>query len=251
MELNERIKDFWEADAEGYSVTVNRELNSPKKDAWVELVLEYAPKKDKLDILDVGTGPGFFPIVLSQAGHNVTGTDITENMIACAKRNAQAHGVSPTLLTMDCQQLDFPDDSFDLIICRNLTWTLDDPRKAYEQWLRVLRRGGRMLIFDANWNLHTVSEEATKEHERKIREIEEKYGPYDGRGHNNPDEIADISTKLFMRDKQRPQWDMDMMLSLGFSKVFADITVGARYAETEREKALQQVTPPFVVGGEK
>ncbi len=61
MKLNERIKDFWEADAEGYSESVNRELSSPKKDAWVELVLEYAPKKDKLDILDVGTGPGFFP----------------------------------------------------------------------------------------------------------------------------------------------------------------------------------------------
>lgn len=251
MELNERIKNFWEADAEGYSESVNRELENASREAWVSLVLEYAPKKERLDILDVGTGPGFFPIVLTQAGHNVTGTDLTENMIACAKRNVEARGLAATLLTMDAQKLTFSGDRFDLIICRNLTWTLDNPPKAYAEWLRVLRPGGRALIFDANWNLHTKSEELNRAYEQKMREIDEKFGAYPGRGHNNPDELAAISKNLFMSDKQRPQWDMDMMLRLGFKKVFADVAIGSRYAESDRQRAMQEVTPPFVVGGEK
>ena len=43
----------------------------------------------KMNILDVGTGPGFFAIILTLAGHNVVGIDITEEMIQRAKVNAQ------------------------------------------------------------------------------------------------------------------------------------------------------------------
>ena len=85
------------------------------------MILEYAPSKDCLDILDIGTGPGFFPIVLSQGGHNVTGIDLTENMIEFARFNLARESASAKLMTMDCQDLKFPDNSFDLLICRNLT----------------------------------------------------------------------------------------------------------------------------------
>ena len=251
MELNKRIKDFWEEDAEGYSEGIGRELESSVKDAWVNLILEYAPKKEKLDILDVGTGPGFFPIVLTQAGHNVTGTDITENMIACAEDNLKKLGLTAVLLTMDCQNLTFSDNSFDLIICRNLTWTLDNPEKAYSEWFRVLRPGGRVLIFDACWYLHLSGEDASLEYEQKVQEINDKYGDGGGRRHYNLPELDSISKELFMSDKIRPQWDMNALLAAGFSKVFADVTVGSRYAETERQKVMQALHPPFAAGGEK
>jgi ubiquinone/menaquinone biosynthesis C-methylase UbiE len=251
MELSDRIKNFWEADAESYSAGIQEELSGPAKDAWIELILENAPRKEKLDILDVGTGPGFFPIILGREGHRVTGIDLTRNMIAQAKKNIADLGLDAELLTMDCQELQFADNRFDLIICRNLTWTLDNPERAYAEWRRVLRPGGRMLVFDACWNLHLTSEEAAGEYKQKIAEIDRKYGEYKGKGHHDPDELEDISKKLFMTDKIRPQWDLETLLRLGFSRVFADLTVGERYVQDERQRAVQALHPPFVVGGEK
>ncbi|HEY3423482.1 MAG TPA: class I SAM-dependent methyltransferase [Negativicutes bacterium] len=148
MELNERIKKYWEGEATLYSRSIEEELKGFQRTAWKELVLGNAPRREWLEILDIGTGPGFFPIILTEAGHHVTGIDITENMIKCARENVKQAEVEATLLQMDCQALSFADNSFDLAICCNLTWTLNDPVTAYKEWFRVLRPGGRLLVFD-------------------------------------------------------------------------------------------------------
>lgn len=249
MSLNIRIKNYWEGEAQGYSEVIEDELNGFERKAWSDLVLEYAPSKDCLDILDIGTGPGFFPIVLSQGGHNVTGIDLTENMIEFARLNLAREGASAKLMTMDCQNLEFSDNRFDLLVCRNLTWTLDDPAKAYKEWHRVLRPGGRILIFDACWHLHLFDENMKIAYEKKEKEVLMKYGrPM--HQHKDQDEGAALSRKLFMSDKVRPQWDLDTMLKLGFSKVFADTSVGERVLN-EQQQDRNSMHPPFLVGGEK
>mgnify|MGYP000482475991 FL=1 len=47
--------------------------------------------------------------------------------------------------------LEYEDESFDVVITRNLTWTLPDVDKAYKEWHRVLRKGGVLLNYDANY----------------------------------------------------------------------------------------------------
>ena len=123
MTLNNEIKEYWEGEAGVYSQGIQEELSGPQRQAWKKMVLGNAPQKEVLDILDAGCGPGFFPVILSEEGHRVTGIDITENMIACAKENLEIQGQQAKLMTMDCQRLDFADNSFDLVICRNITWT--------------------------------------------------------------------------------------------------------------------------------
>ena len=51
-------------------------------------------------------------------------------------------------------------------------------------------------------------------------------------------------------DKKRPAWDLDYMMEIGFSKVFAlkDISDISR---TSMERELNKLTPQFLVGGEK
>ena len=43
-------------------------------------------------------------------------------------------------LQMDAQNLDFPDQTFDAVVSRNLTWNLENPTRAYQEWLRVLKK---------------------------------------------------------------------------------------------------------------
>ena len=52
----------------------------------------------------------------------------------------------------DVQNLEnIQDGSFDVIVTRNLTWNLEEPQKAYQEWCRVLKKGGILLNFDAGW----------------------------------------------------------------------------------------------------
>ena len=107
--------------------------------------------------------------------------------------------------TMDCHNLNFPDETFDMVICRNITWTLDDPQKAYKEWLRVLKKGGRLLVSDACWYLHLYDEEKKKIYEAHDAAMWEKYG----RGihaHEDAETGKELSSKLFMSDKKRPNF---------------------------------------------
>lgn len=59
---------------------------------------------------------------------------------------------------MDAQNLQYEDESFDVVLSRNLSWTLPDPEQAYRVWHRVLHTGGILLNFDANYGDHVRSE---------------------------------------------------------------------------------------------
>ena len=108
--LNDEIKDYWEGESYVYSDIIKKSLDDEGKNAWADLVLGNAPKKEKLEILDVGTGPGFFPVLLGEKGHHVTGIDITENMIRRAAENISAAGVKADLAVMDCQNIQYHDN---------------------------------------------------------------------------------------------------------------------------------------------
>ncbi len=243
------IKAYWEGEADVYDDGIKEELNSPFCQAWTDLVLGNGPGRENMQILDVGTGPGFFPVVLGRLGHHVTGIDITENMITCAKENVNRYKVSAELETMDSHQLRFADHTFDMVICRNVTWTLEDPEKAYVEWKRVLKPGGTLLVFDACWYLHLFDEELAKVYRENEERIREKYH----RGihqHNDADTGDELSRKLFMSDKVRPAWDLAYFLKIGFSKVFAEKDI-TDLVWADFNKELNGPTPQFMVGAIK
>ncbi|MFR3030451.1 MAG: class I SAM-dependent methyltransferase [Blautia sp.] len=236
MRLNEEIKDYWEGEAAVYSRGIRQELESPQRMAWKKIILENAPAKSSLEILDVGTGPGFFPIILGEEGHKVTGIDITENMISCARKNVREHGQQADLRTMDCQELEFPDESFDLVLCRNITWTLDDPGKAY--------RGdgnadGRLLATLCLWLYDEQLRQKYEENDRRMRRS------MVGESCHDPGKEM-LSRQLFMSDKNRPS-GLDYLLSLT-AGVCPDIT---ELVWDERGREMNGLTPQFLVGAEK
>ena len=55
---------------------------------------------------------------------------------------------------MDAQALEFEDESFDVIISRNLTWNLEKPWQAYREWYRVLKPGGHIMILELSTPEH-------------------------------------------------------------------------------------------------
>ena len=100
----------------------------------------------EIQILDVGTGPGFFAILLTEAGYKVTAVDYTEEMLKEAQQNAGPLAESIVWKRGDAQDLDVESDSFDVIVTRNVTWNLPNPAKAYQEWQRVLKKAASFII---------------------------------------------------------------------------------------------------------
>lgn len=244
MEYLEYIRDYWSLRAEGYSCSILEDLEKGEVEKYLSVINRYAGDEKPLDVLDIGTGPGFFPILMGKEGHNVTAVDYTDAMLEMARSNSERFGVSGTFLRMDAQDLDFPDESFDLILSRNLIWDLERPRKAYEEWLRVQRPGGRMIIFDGNFYLHL--------YDKDYAEIESKK---DGtKSHPNlmgvdTNIIKEIARNLPLSKERRPQWDVNTLIELGAKAIHTDLTHGS--SKLERDDGTLFLPHSFLICAEK
>lgn len=249
MDLQEQIKNYWSQSAENFSEGIRKELQGSAKNAWLKLIQENSPSGTGLKVLDIGTGPGFFAILLSLLGHRVTAIDCTESMLEEAAGNVQKAGFQVEFYKMDAHRPDFSDLSFDLIICRNLVWTLREPEAAYREWHRVLKPQGRLLVFDANWHLRLFDEEIRKQYEEDRKRAREM-GLEDPHDKANLDESDRIARELPLSNQVRPRWDAPTLLNCGFKKVFLDRDITDQIW-TPDKKILYRSSPMFMVGAEK
>lgn len=243
MNAEEKLKQNWTNGANNYSNIVKEELSGPLRKAWTDIILENAPKKTGMDILDIGTGPGFFAIIMEQAGNNVTAVDCTEAMIEQARKNASDEGVSPMFMVSDGQKLNFSDESFDMIISRNVAWTLIDAESAYMEWRRLLKPNGRVIIFDANWNYRYFNSEQMKKYIEDMKNYEHIF--------NKPaptftKEEEDYRKSMPMCARKRPQWDLKTLVNVGYKKIYCDLDISDRIWDEERQ-VLNKSTPMFMI----
>lgn len=99
QDIKESIQERWEHSAKGYSHGIQQDFDTKVVETWQNLILHNISTTNKpLEILDVGTGPGYFATILSMAGHNVTAIDCAKNMLEEAKINADMHHVYPNFI---------------------------------------------------------------------------------------------------------------------------------------------------------
>lgn len=245
-ELKQMVESKWTARADSYCQTVNQELAGFKRRAWLHLIQGQIAGYDRpLEVLDLGTGPGFFAIILSQLGWKVRAVDCTAEMIRHARSNADHYGVAPEFAVMDNHHLDYADQSFDLLISRNVTWTLERPEEAYREWARVLRPGGTLLIFDSNWYRYRFDEKARA---AKIAAEDEARRLFGVEPFQEPDpELAEaIYSALPLGRFPRPDWDLQALPQCGYQDVAVDRDLSARVWD-EVEQVLYRSTPMFMI----
>jgi SAM-dependent methyltransferase len=98
--------------------------------------------------LEIGAGTGYFSLNLLQAGvvAEATCTDISPGMVATLGRNAQRLGLEVRTARADAESLPFADSSFDLVLGHAVLHHLPNLRRAFAEFHRVLRPGGRIVF---------------------------------------------------------------------------------------------------------
>jgi ubiquinone/menaquinone biosynthesis C-methylase UbiE len=94
--------------------------------------------------LDFACGDGTCAFTMAEAGATVVGVDISEISIENAKREARHRGLEAKFQTMDCENLGFPDSTFDLISVSGVLHHMDLNR-AFSELARVLKADGSVI----------------------------------------------------------------------------------------------------------
>lgn len=253
--LKEEIHAYWTQRAEGYSEYNQQEMADARRSMWknklLSLLEENFPGKnpEELKVLDVGTGPGFFALLLAEAGYQVTAADVTEEMLKEAKKNTGVFAEKITWKLSDAQKLELGDCEFDAVFSRNVTWNLENPGQAYEEWVRVLKPGGLLCNFDADWYGHLYDEEKRSGYEKDRQRVEEKNleDYYTG---TDIERMEAIARQVPLSRQKRPQWDVEALKNAGLTEVSCDTEVW-KQVWTEEEIANNGSTPIFLLSGKK
>ncbi len=120
--------------------------------AYVEWIQSYAPVHTYKNLLDIGCGTGTMAQLLASAGYNVSGIDLSEDMLAIAHERLAAQGYDVPLFAMSMAELDgFENVDVAIIPIDSINYVTDEA-EVVETLKRIfdsLREGGQ-LLFDVH-----------------------------------------------------------------------------------------------------
>jgi len=136
--IEEMADESWQTDFEGFEPN----LLSSFSFCYQWLAKNCPGKK----VLDYGCGNGVHSIFPAKQGAKVVGVDLSETSLKIAKERAKKEGVEDMteFLLMDCENLNFPDNSFDIIFDGG-TFSSLDLKKALPELVRVLKPDGTLI----------------------------------------------------------------------------------------------------------
>lgn len=192
------IREFWEREGSEYDQRTAHGISSePERRRWADALSLIHPASR---VLDVATGTGFVALLLAELGHEVTGFDASEAMLARARVKAAEGGVTVTFVEGVTESLPFAEASFDAVTARHFIWTVLEPERAFAEWRRVLAPGG-LLIADVSLNPHVA-------------------------GHHYAEDVA---ASLPFREIPDPAPVVDALRSAGFEEVDVEVSDGGEY----------------------
>lgn len=134
----EAFKHF---EREGYSRVASgyEEVAAPVTAQANDAILDAVLTGPGIALLDVACGPGWLSAAALKRGARVTALDLTEEMVAMARRRCPEAEV----VVGDAEHLPFPANHFDAVVCNFGILHLPQPERAIAEAYRVLRSGGR------------------------------------------------------------------------------------------------------------
>jgi 2-polyprenyl-6-hydroxyphenyl methylase/3-demethylubiquinone-9 3-methyltransferase len=102
-------------------------------------------------VLDIGCGAGFLTNALAQAGHRVSGIDLSQKSLEIAERHDSTRSVD--YREASAYTLPYLDETFDAVCAMDVLEHVEDPRRLIEEASRVLKPKGLFFFHTFNRNL--------------------------------------------------------------------------------------------------
>jgi SAM-dependent methyltransferase len=153
--LKERVRAFWQqnpcgvkfADAEpGTRLFYERVEEHRYSTEWHIPEAARFETTGGLKVLEIGCGLGTDGAQFAKAGADYTGVDLTEAAVELARKRFELFGLRGCFRTADAENLDFADNSFDLVYSHGVLHHTPDTVRAVREIHRVLRPGGRAVV---------------------------------------------------------------------------------------------------------
>jgi O-methyltransferase / aklanonic acid methyltransferase len=162
-------------------------------------------------VLDAASGRGAVLFAcaekVAETGE-VVGVDLADEMVRATNEEASRRGMSARVQVMDAEHLDFPDASFDRVLCGFGIMFFPNQMRALGEFRRVMKSGGRLAV--STWRVAQTGE------------------------------IEDAMAELGMQRAKQPGWitEADKLSKLLAGAGFTDVSVRAdshslRYADVE------------------
>jgi SAM-dependent methyltransferase len=169
VELNDRVRAYWDADAATYDDSPDHGAASPaERAAWNAALVRLLPAPPS-HVLDVGAGTGFLSLACARLGHRVTALDLSSGMLDRLRAAAERDDLAVEAVEAAAESP--PPGPFDAVVERHLLWTLPDPGAALAAW-RAAAPAGRLVLFEGLWGRADPVEhllEQTREGVRRLR----------------------------------------------------------------------------------
>lgn len=197
-------------------------------------------------VLDLGTGTGVLPRNMYNYGAEWTGTDISPNQIAQAKRLADEMHQDIRYMAVAAENIDFADNSFDVITACQCFWYFDH-EKVIPELARILKGGGKLLVLYMAWLPY--EDEIAKASEKLVL----KYSPkWSGAGETMhpiavPDCVNDLFDTIYHEEYEveipftRETWNGRMKACRGVGASLSDEEITEW--ELEHKAMLERIAP--------
>lgn len=142
----------FDKNAENYDKWYTTILGKHVDETETLCVFDLLKPEPGMKILDAGCGTGNFSIKLAKMRCEVTGIDISEKMLAIARKKALEENLKANFYSMDVCSLEFDDGTFDAVISVTAFEFMGKPVEAMNEMFRVLKRNGILLLGTINRN---------------------------------------------------------------------------------------------------
>jgi SAM-dependent methyltransferase len=142
------IRSMWAAVAESWAEHAG--YTDARHEENSEMLLDLTMPQPGERVLELACGAGGLGLAAAERvspGGVVVVSDVVVEMTRVAAARAQRRGLTNvSTRVIDIEQIDQPDDSFDVVLCRDGLQFAPDPGRAVREIRRVLRPGGRVAL---------------------------------------------------------------------------------------------------------
>jgi ubiquinone/menaquinone biosynthesis C-methylase UbiE len=132
---------------DGHAAADDYDVFTPQASARiVDAFVELTELKPGARVIDLGCGSGTFTALLTRAGYDCVGLDISAKLLEVGRRKHPRIA----FVAGDIEHLPFPAESFDGALLSGVLHHFPDPLPCAAETFRVLRPHGRFLAFDPN-----------------------------------------------------------------------------------------------------